>query len=198
MSCFPLITEGNFQQSLQRSWEQSCCIMDILNKPINWGVHHAELIENWLNFFPPASCSTANALLLHFHLWAVLSPPVLMAQWWQWTPCLPGRGLRPFSDIASPISICVWDWKGKTRDFISLLSTLCFIGWCKSTMAPSTSGELWQLYWTQQSAPRLYNSLYGHAGTSFPAALLSKQPCHWQESHDPYGTVTGLEVRKHT
>lgn len=185
MSCFPLVTDRNFWQSLQRSREQRRCIMGILNKPVNLGLRHPELIEHWLKFFLPSPCFTANVLLLHFHLWAVLSPPIMMARWWL-TPCLSGGGLRPFSDIASPGSIHVptqfyilkWDWQGKTRDFISLLSTPC-VGWCQLAMAPLKSGELQQLYLTQWSAPRLPNLVYGHAGTFFPAALLSKRPCHW-------------------
>lgn len=161
MSCFPLVIDRNFRQSLQRSREQRCCVMDILNKPINPGPHHAALVEPWLNFFLPSPCFTANVLPLHFHLRAVLSPPVMMAQWWQLTPCLSGGGLRPFSDIASPVSIRVptqfyipkCDWQGRTRDFISLLSTPRTIGWCKLAMAPLKSGELQQLHRTSWSVP---------------------------------------------
>lgn len=146
------------------------------------------MVEHWLNFFLPSSCFTANNRLQRpsFHLWAVLSPPITMAQRWQPTPCLSRCGLRPFSDTASPISrrpptqFCIlkWDWQGKTRDLISLPSTLHIAGWCKLAMTPLKSGQAEQLYRTGRSDPPLGNSVYGHTGIFSPPALLSKRPCH--------------------
>lgn len=177
--------------------------MDIINKPVNLGLHHAELMEHWLNFFLPSSCFTANVLSLQDgHLWAVQSPLIMMVH--NGTDSISVqmcshaffRHSQPcFYLCANPIPYSEAGLMGEDKRLRLPPVTLNIVGWYKLAMALLKLGQLHQLYHVWWSALHLYKSTDGHTRTFFPAALLRKWP--FLMMLGSYGTVIVLEARKH-
>lgn len=161
--------------------------MDILNKPVNLGLHYA---EHWLNFFLPSSCFTANVLSGRNNTCELCRA---FSLWW-FSDGTDSMSVQMFSHAflrhSQPcFHLCVnsilyseTGLMGKDKRLHLPPVTLNIVGWYKLAMTPLKSGQLYQLYHVWWSALHLCNSADGHTGTFFPAALLRKWPCCWWES----------------
>lgn len=177
MSCFPLVTHRNFWQSLQRSWEQSHCTMDIHNNPINLGVHQAEATEHWASFSPlPVLQPMSFCCIFTCELcWA-------LPLWWH----NDDKRLHDYPDMVSGLS------QSQPHLHMCKLNSIFWSGtdkWRQETSFPSDShctslaDVYWQwLHWSQDSYIIVFDSLPLIRITQFMVSQLHS----WANDLGPY------------